>query len=59
MASSAHRAAKRTLIEHREQLELLAAPLLEKETLDEADAYAAAGISMRRLGRDDAVAPTP
>jgi cell division protease FtsH len=50
--------AKRTLIEHREQLELLAAALLEKETLDEADAYAAADIPVRRLGLDDAPART-
>jgi cell division protease FtsH len=51
--------AKRTLIEHREQLELLAAALLDKETLDEADAYAAAGIPMRKAWSDDATASTP
>ncbi len=51
--------AKRTLIEHREQLELLAAALLERETLDEADAYAAAGIPARRARSDDTAAPTP
>jgi cell division protease FtsH len=32
------------LTEHRERLEALAAALLEKETLDGADAYAAAGL---------------
>jgi cell division protease FtsH len=36
--------AKRQLAEHREQLDHLAQTLLERETLDEADAYAAAGI---------------
>ena len=36
--------ARRQLTEHREQLDNLAQTLLERETLDEADAYAAAGI---------------
>jgi cell division protease FtsH len=36
--------AERTLAEHREQLDQLAEALLERETLDEADAYAVAGI---------------
>jgi cell division protease FtsH len=36
--------AKDTLAEHRDQLDRLAEALLEHETLDEADAYAAAGI---------------
>jgi cell division protease FtsH len=36
--------AKRTLADHREQLEHLTEALLERETLDEADAYAVAGI---------------
>jgi cell division protease FtsH len=36
--------AKRQLADHREQLDQLAHTLLERETLDEADAYAAAGI---------------
>ena len=43
--------AKRQLAEHREQLDHLAQALLERETLDEADAYAAAGIP-------EAAAPT-
>jgi len=34
-----------TLTEHRDQLDALAQALLERETLDEADAYAAAGLS--------------
>lgn len=37
--------AKRQLAEHREQLDHLAQTLLERETLDEADAYAVAGIT--------------
>ena len=37
--------AKHTLADHREQLDHLAHTLLERETLDEADAYAAAGIA--------------
>ncbi|HRW18629.1 MAG TPA: ATP-dependent zinc metalloprotease FtsH [Dermatophilaceae bacterium] len=37
--------AKTQLAEHRPQLERIVAALLEKETLDEADAYAAAGIT--------------
>ena len=36
--------AKRQLTEHRDQLDHLAQALLERETLDEADAYAVAGI---------------
>ena len=36
--------AKRLLTEHRAQLDSIVAALLEQETLDEADAYAAAGI---------------
>ena len=37
--------AQRTLTDHREQLDHLAQALLERETLDEADAYAVAGIA--------------
>jgi cell division protease FtsH len=39
--------AVQTLADHREQLDALAGALLERETLDEADAYAAAGIPAR------------
>ena len=44
-----------TLREHRSQLDSLARRLLERETLDEADAYAAAGIQRPRF----APAPVP
>jgi cell division protease FtsH len=40
----AYAEAVRLLTEHRDQLDALAAALLDKETLDEADAYAMAGI---------------
>jgi cell division protease FtsH len=36
--------ATETIVEHREKLEALTKALLERETLDEADAYAAAGV---------------
>ncbi len=36
------------LTEHHQQLDLLAHALLAHETLDEADAYAAAGIPVRK-----------
>jgi len=47
--------AHRTLAEHREQLEHLSEALLERETLDEADAYAVAGI-VRRPATEQPVA---
>jgi cell division protease FtsH len=43
-----HEEATRLLVEHREQLESLAQALLKAETLDAKDAYAAAGVPMRR-----------
>jgi cell division protease FtsH len=45
-----HESTRRLVSDHRERLDALAEALLENETLDEADAYAAAGI-------DRAVAP--
>ena len=44
IADECHRQALETLRQHRDQLDELAHTLLERETLDEADAYAAAGI---------------
>ena len=49
--------AKRLLAEHHDQLESLAQALLERETLEEADAYAVAGI--RRPSATEQPAPTP
>ena len=44
-----------TLVAHREQLDRLARALVEKETLDEDDAYAAAGVT--RDGTPAALVP--
>jgi cell division protease FtsH len=44
IVDDAHHDVTLLLTEHRENLDALAAALLERETLDEADAYAAAGI---------------
>ena len=46
MVESAHEDVTRLLDEHREQLESLTRALLSDETLDGADAYAAAGVPM-------------
>ena len=45
IVESAHDEATETITEHRENLDSLVAALLEHETLDEAEAYAAAGLS--------------
>jgi cell division protease FtsH len=45
IVESAHAEATETITEHRENLDSLVAALLEHETLDEAEAYAAAGLS--------------
>ncbi len=44
LVESAHEEVTRLLVEHRDQLESLAQALLKAETLDAADAYAAAGV---------------
>lgn len=48
LADECHRHALQTLRAHRDQLDALAHALLEHETLDEPDAYAAAGIPHER-----------
>jgi cell division protease FtsH len=47
MVEDAHAEVTRLLSEHRDQLDNLAHALLEAETLDAPDAYAAAGVRMR------------
>ncbi len=47
LVEGAHEEVTRVLVAHREQLEHLAQALLQAETLDEADAYAAAGVPLR------------
>jgi cell division protease FtsH len=47
LVDDAHDAVTQLLRDHREQLESLTHALLEAETLDAADAYAAAGVPMR------------
>ena len=46
-------AARRVMAEQRDRLDALAAALLEHETLDEVDAYAAAGIDRGRVGTEE------
>jgi cell division protease FtsH len=47
LVDSAHEEVTRLLTEHRDQLDSLAAALLEAETLDALDAYTAAGLPVR------------
>jgi cell division protease FtsH len=54
LVDGAHEEVTRMLVEHREQLESLAQALLKTETLDEADAYTAAGVPLR--GEQEGVA---
>jgi cell division protease FtsH len=57
IVESAHTEVTELLGTHRENLDSLVAGLLEHETLDEADAYDAAGLERNRLARDEAAAP--
>jgi cell division protease FtsH len=52
-----HAAVTRLLTDHRHQLDSLSHALLEAETLDAADAYAAAGVPMRTPARQPVPAP--
>jgi cell division protease FtsH len=57
LVDSAHTEVTSLLTEHREQLERLAQALLKAETLDEVDAYVAAGVPPRPDRRGVVVAP--
>ena len=50
IVESAHAEATQVLIDHRANLDALVAQLLEHETLDEAEAYAAASLPRERVG---------
>jgi cell division protease FtsH len=54
-----HAQVTQLLTEHRSQLEELSRALLAAETLDAVDAYAAAGVPMRRAPVDAAPEPEP
>jgi cell division protease FtsH len=56
LVAAAHDDVTRILTEHRDQLDRLAESLLEHETLDQDNAYAAAGIEARRAETTGAVA---
>jgi cell division protease FtsH len=58
IVESAHAEVSDLLRSHRDNLDSLVAALLERETLDEADAYAAAGLSRNPLARPEPVAPS-
>jgi cell division protease FtsH len=53
IVESAHREVSTLLREHRSNLDALVTALLEHETLDEADAYAAAGLPRNQLGEPE------
>jgi cell division protease FtsH len=57
IVESAHEEVTDLLQSHRSNLDSLVASLLEHETLDEADAYEAAGLERNRLARDEAATP--
>ncbi len=56
LIDSAHQAVTALLAAHRDQLETLALTLLTRETLDESDAYAAAGMPLRHSANTEPVA---
>jgi cell division protease FtsH len=58
IVDDAHAEVTQLLTEHREQLDTLSRALLEAETLDAADAYAAAGVPMRTTELEAATAVT-
>jgi len=59
IVTEAHGEVSRLLAEHREQLESLAKALLDAETLDAPEAYAAAGVPIRQIEQTPTPTPTP
>jgi cell division protease FtsH len=57
IVESAHREVTELLESHRSNLDSLVSALLERETVDEADAYAAAGLPRNTEARPEPVAP--
>jgi len=58
IVESAHAEVSELLGGHRDNLDSLVSGLLESETLDEVDAYAAAGLPRNQLARPEAATPT-
>ncbi|MGZ4248294.1 MAG: ATP-dependent zinc metalloprotease FtsH [Solirubrobacteraceae bacterium] len=58
IVESAHDDVTGLLRAHRSNLDSLVAALLDRETLDEVDAYAAAGLPRNQLARPETVTPT-
>jgi cell division protease FtsH len=58
IVESAHAEVSDLLRSHRDNLDSLVAALLDRETLDEADAYAAAGLTRNPLARPEPVTPS-
>jgi cell division protease FtsH len=58
IVESAHTEVSDLLRSHRDNLDSLVAGLLERETLDEVDAYAAAGLPRNSLARPEPVTPS-
>jgi cell division protease FtsH len=58
IVESAHEEVTDLLQAHRSNLDSLVSALLDRETLDEADAYAAAGLPRNTLARPETVTPT-
>jgi cell division protease FtsH len=58
IVESAHDDVSELLLANRSNLDSLAAALLDRETLDEADAYTAAGLPRNQLARPEPVAPS-
>jgi cell division protease FtsH len=59
IVEEAHAEATELLTEHRDQLDSLAHALLEAETLDAPDAYAAAGVPLRTAELEATVTSEP